>query len=167
MTSPIAPLRQVVDFGLRHRRSAAVVGAFGILGVMSALLDQGPEQGQNSLNDAWSLPSVEEVILASDVEVMLANPLFGGEPIIPEPELEAGEIAKKAPGDEWRLMGIVTEGNTKHVVIFNVTAGKIVTARLGEILPGGEELLSIGANEIEFNDFDESKTLSLFADVKN
>lgn len=159
-----AYLRRLGRFLLRYRRSVFGVVACAILGILTASLMPMTTPFAVSNTTDWVLPQIGQRPLPSDIDAILANPLFGGDPFVAQ-EVETEElIVKNEKGDPWRFIGIVMEGNTKHVVILNETSGKTRVAQLGETLPGGEELVAVGANEIEIFHNDESKKLSLFID---
>lgn len=167
MESATVILDKAIKFGARHTLGFAVISISAMLGILSASLGTNVAVSTlNSLED-WALPQVSNATLVTDIDTMLAEPLFGGQPIIKE-ETVAVDMDPDATGQEgdlWRLIGIITEGNTKHVVIFNDTAGKIETAELGETLPGGEELIIIRNNDIEILHNEERRQLSLFVDT--
>lgn len=159
-------LQHVGNFTSRYRRSVLGVSCCAILGILTAsLMPQTPPPSVNDRID-WILPQIEQQPLPSDINTILANPLFGGEPVVSQ-EAETETLAEEdEKGEPWRLIGIMTEGNTKHVVILNEISGKSRVARLGETLPGGEELVAVRANEIEIFHNDKSKKISLFVDRK-
>lgn len=160
----VLSLKFLRHLGLRHLRILAVILACITLGILSATLDSTASDSRITAVHNWLLPTLQESTLASDIDTMLREPLFGGEPFVATPEPEE-DLLDAAEGDTWRLIGIVTEGSTKHAIIFNETIGKVETAQLGQTLPGGEELLAIGSSEIEINDGNENRTFSLFVDA--
>lgn len=161
LTASALKLRSVAA---QHLSSIAIVCLCAALGILGTSLRSNVNSNTPSATDNWYLPTLDERLLVSDVDTMLAAPLFGGEPVLRVVEAPEEPTEKEPVGDTWRLLGIMTEGNSKHVVIFNEATGKTEIAQLGQTLPGGEELIAIGSNEIEVDDTEVRKVLSLFAD---
>lgn len=166
MDSPTTLLRKITTFASRHRFSIITVIASALLGVLSASLIRDTDVSVLDGPIRWELPQNREAQLSTDLDTMLAEPFFGGEPVLSEKLVVTDEStsSEEAEKDKWRFIGIVAEGNTKHVVIFNDTAGKTELTQLGQTLPGGEELITIGPNDIEILDSNERRWLSLFVD---
>lgn len=167
MDSILPVFHKLARLSRRYLIGIVTVSVCGALGVLTATLSGDIEVDSLNRVESWELPKTRDVVLATDVDAMLAQPLFGGEPVIKEEPETADTVSSSDAftGDDWRLIGIVTEGLSKHVVIFNDTAGKTEIAKLGQTLPGGEELIAIRENDIEILDTDKRKRLSLFVDT--
>ncbi len=119
---------------------------------------------QIQLGDNWVLPADKKIVLTSSVDTILAEPFFGGPPVIVEPP---EQILGDGPVfDDWYLLGIISEGGRQSIVIMNETSEKIEHAQVGDILPGGELLIEILDNAIEIQSDDENKSIALFRDIE-
>ncbi len=155
----------VRKLSLRYKRHIIGLGLCAVFAIAGAALDSGDIQDKVNLNNDWKVPAETPPILASNLETMLAEPLFGGEPIIPEPPKKVEPL--DAPiFEDWHLVGIVTEGERFQIAIMNDTSGKLELVVVGNVLPGGEKLLAISSNEIEIQHENEIKKISLFRDIE-
>ena len=59
-------------------------------------------------------------------------------------------------------MGIIHNGSTKNIVILDQGLKKSQRLLIGDILPNGEKLITIGPSFIEIETAEETKTISLF-----
>jgi hypothetical protein len=148
-----------------YKRHIIGLALCAIIGVLSAIIDAGDTLDMTNQSGAWSLPSDNAPILLSNLDVMLAEPLFGGEPI----KIELPQSPENIDGpilEDWRLVGIVTEGEHRQIAIVNQVSGKLLLAVPGDTLPGGEELLVISDNEIEIGHTSGIRKISLFKDIE-
>lgn len=135
------------------------------LGIAVAMLSASQKQNETNLENSWALPADDVPSLTSDVDTILANPLFGGEPVLAVAPAVA--VDPDTPViEDWRLIGIITEGGQKKIIIMNDTIGKIQSAQVGDTLPGGEILIGIAENAIEFRTGDSLSSVALFRDIE-
>lgn len=166
MTSPLKNIFARVRKGIfENRVQLGILACFALLGAVVAAIPSGSVSQKSNLSNEWVLPVDPVPTLTSDIGTMLANPLFGGDPVIIEvPEqVETNDALVK---DEWRLIGIITEGGVSQIVIFNQGTEKLESARVGDTLPGGEILTGILENSIEFISENEGMSISLFRDTE-
>ncbi len=112
----------------------------------------------------WTLPKDRSTELISPLDIMLANPLFGGEPVLIEPPPPAVTDSNETT-QSWRLVGIVTEGQSRSILLENIDTGRLQHARQGELLPDGELLKTIFESSIEVKQDENDVLISLFADL--
>ncbi len=149
----------------RYNRHLIGIAACGILGIAVALLSASQKQNETDSENSWALPADGVLSLTSDVGTILAKPLFGGEPVLAAAPTVA--VDPDAPViEDWRLIGIIAEGGQKQIVIMNDTVGKLQNAQVGDTLPGGEILVSIAENAIEFKTGDALSSIALFRDIE-
>ncbi len=148
-----------------HSRAGLAVIASAGLGVLIALIAVQTSGDSARQNDNWSLPEDQALVLVSSVEGILAEPLFGGDPVVAEPEPEDVATEIDSSGDPWRLLGIVTEGDQRYAVVQNQTLGKLERIVPGDELPGGEHLISVNENSIVYETQEDQTELSLFRDI--
>lgn len=158
-------LSSIAAFAHSYRRTVASIAAAAGLGIVVALIASQSGTGGLSQNDPWALPAKHSVTLASPIETILAEPLFGGEPVLPTPDLEEIVIEEGSSGDPWQLRGIVIEGEDRSVIVYNETLEKLQHIQLGEDLPGGERLIEVRENTIAYEAQSERNELSLFRDL--
>ncbi|MDG2243286.1 MAG: hypothetical protein P8L66_07295 [Rhodospirillaceae bacterium] len=149
--------------GLRHSHLAGGLLLSALLGVVIALLSSNSVQQRASRDANWSLPIENALILESDIDTMLAEPLFGGTPVI---KAISDAVVEGEEFTEWSLLGIIAEGNQRQIVFKNVETGEIQHARAGETLPSGETLMEIYDNSIALQKDNESRTIALFEDIE-
>jgi hypothetical protein len=155
-------LRGLLSRYSRHLISIAICAA---LGIAVALLSANQKQNKTNLENSWALPADDVLTLTSDMDTILAKPLFGGEPVLAAPPIVA--VDPDAPViEDWRLIGIIAEGDEKQIIIMNDTIGKLENAQVGDTLPGGEVLISIAENAIEFRTGDALTSIALFRDIE-
>lgn len=136
-----------------------------VLGIVVAMLSASQKQNETNLENSWALPADDVPSLTSDVDTILANPLFGGEPVLAAAPAVA--VDPDAPViEDWRLIGIIAEGGQKKIIIMNDTIGKLQNAQVGDTLPGGEILISIADNAIEFRTGNALSGIALFRDIE-
>ena len=167
MSGRLNAVRQALeDLPQPQRRAAAAVFISAVLGVAFALLAAQTSGNQTNPNDTWSLPDSQDLSLASSIDTILAEPLFGGEPVLPEIVETVEDVTEDdVAGDPWRFMGIVTEGAKRYAVIRNETLGKLQHVQPGELLPGGERLVAVKENSITYEDQTSETEISLFRDA--
>ena len=157
-------LSSVTAFGRRYRRHLGALALCATLGVSAATLNSMSESEQTQLGDNWVLPVDPETAMISSVDTMLAEPFFGGPPVIVEPP---EQIESDGPNlDDWHLLGIIFEGNRQSIVIMNEASEELQHAQVGDTLPGGELLIEILDNAIEIQSGNENKSIALFRDVE-
>lgn len=150
-------------FVVRHIRIFGGLSICALLGVVVALMNSNSVHLQTSRGDGWFLPSDKTLLLVSDVDTILEKPLFGGPPVIKTiPEVVEDGTAL----EDWQLLGIIIEGDQRRVILLNQTSGKIQHAQTGDTLPGGEILIEIDDNAIEFLRDNENRRLALFRDIE-
>ena len=156
-------LSQLHGLGARHSRLAGGLLLCALLGVSVSMLSSNSVQKLKNRDANWSLPNNITLTLDSDVDAMLAEPLFGSPPVIKViPKVVLGEDAFS----EWRLLGIIAEGALRQIVFKNVETGEIQHARTGDTLPSGETLMEIHDNSIALQKDNESRTIALFEDIE-
>lgn len=161
-------LQLILVSGKPYVRHVAAVALFGCLGIVSALLSGSPQNDGTSEDTGWSLPEERPVVLLSSVPEMLAQPIFGGDPVIESDSDEDNDgVGEDYLTVDWRLVGILVEGTETAILFVNEQTGDIENARLGDTLPGGETLKEINPDGIEVLDGDQSVRLSLFQDMKD
>ena len=148
-----------------YRAHLGVLAGCALLGAIVASIPSSSVQQDRNTSTDWSLPVDEAPSLVSGIDTMLAKPLFGGKPVIvaEKKQLEDNSEAR----EDWRLIGIITEGELRQAVIFNQATEKLENAEVGETLPGGEILTAILENKIEFDGDDTRKSISLFTDTES
>ena len=155
-------LRGLVGRYTYHLTSIAMCA---VLGIAVATLSANQKLRETNLENKWALPADDIPSLTSDVDTILANPLFGGEPF-----LTAASAAAVDPDatviEDWRLIGIVSKGGQTKIIIMNDTINKLQNAHVGDTLPGGEILISIAENSIEFRTGDALTGIALFRDIE-
>lgn len=149
-----------------YKAHLGILAGCAFLGLVVASVPSNSVQQDRNSSTEWSLPVDEAPSLVSGIDTMLAKPLFGGKPVIVEATKKQVEDDLKTRED-WRLIGIIAEGETRQAVIFNQATKKLESAQVGETLPGGETLTAILENMIEYNDESESESVSLFRDIES
>jgi len=156
--------RNISGIARSHRRSGVAILSATALGVVIAFIAMETGKGNAGRSDQWALPEDHTVTLVSAVDTILAEPLFGGEPVLQTTEEVEEQTDEEWTGDPWRLMGIVTDGDQRYAVVRNETLDKLVQILPGAELPGGERLVDVGENSIVFENETELQELSLFRD---
>lgn len=167
MTSVSAALQSAVSIGRAHRRNALILMVVAGLGIAAGLATLRGDVDETSFSDNWQLTAPPAVRLASDINTILSEPLFGGEPVVVVPDRPDESVDAESGGDPWTLMGLVFEGSDRFAVIRNDTTTKLQYVATGNSLPGGETLVEIRANSILYQTPDDILELALFRDVKN
>ncbi|MAI05757.1 MAG: hypothetical protein CBC47_01140 [Alphaproteobacteria bacterium TMED87] len=111
-------------------------------------------------NQDWSLPITPEIKLVSEINTILALPLFGGKPEVIEAIQENDK--NKIINGKWQIIGIIEDGQEKFALINDLSNDKIIPISVGDLFPNGEILLEISKNSISVKNKDEVRTLSLF-----
>ena len=111
-------------------------------------------------NQDWSLPVSPEIKLISELNSILASPLFGGKPEIIETieEISGNEINN----GKWKIIGIIEDGEEKFALINDFSDNKVKPVSVGDTFPNGEVLLEISKNSISVKNIKEVRTISLF-----
>ena len=154
-------------FVTQQYRYLGIVVIAALLGIVVATIGgQAPTESQDR-EDTWSMPQDLSIAMTSSLETMLANPMFGGEPVvIAEPEItETAE--EEVILSDWQLIGIVTEGSQCMILFKEVNKTGLKEGFVGDVLPGGEELVSISDNTIEIRQNGEVTLVSLFQDLRD
>tara|TARA_B100001094_G_C18175380_1_gene797599 strand:+ start:924 stop:1442 length:519 start_codon:yes stop_codon:yes gene_type:complete len=151
----------VAEYSVLYKKHFALILISGTIGIAVAIFQSGQELESDTSNDLWYLPEKPELAYGSDIDTMLSKPLFGGKPVI--------RIKKKEKDDKnnsarkpWRLMGITHNGSEKNIVILDQGLKKPQRLLIGDILPNGEKLITIGPSFIEIETAEKTKTISLF-----
>ena len=148
-----------------HRLYIGIVLLSGLFGLLLTIVDNDISPPASDQSSLWALPTYSQSVgLTSSVEKMLANPLFGGKPVILKEE-EDSEDAD--PVSNWRLIGIVREGTNQTILLIEEGETKLKEAIVGNRLPGGEKLISISENQIEIESDDGKSQISLFHNSRN
>lgn len=147
-----------------QRSYIGIVLFCGLCGLILPTFNSDMNSTTTDHSDLWVLPHSQSVELTSSVANMLANPLFGGEPVVLKTE-EAPEDAD--PVSNWRLIGIVREGANQKILLIEDGETRLKEAILGDRLPGGEKLISISENTIEIESDDGKAQISLFQNTAN
>lgn len=158
--------KQIFPSAVIYSKHIAAVVAFGVMGVIAALLGGPSADDTRDRTEDWTLPKDNPVVLTSTVQEMLAQPIFGGTPVLELNQEDEQDSEDEAPRGTWRLIGILTEGSEQTILLENEETGKIENAKLGDTLPGGEKLSLIKAGSIEVLIGDENIQLSLFQDLE-
>ena len=137
---------------------------FMAAGLAAAMLESRTSYGSPLRDGEWTIPADRPAVLSSSLNTMLANPLFGGEPVLMEPPPSAVENISADEGTAWSLVGIVFEGVNRSIVFRDMETGRLHQAQLGDTLPGGEILKTIYANSIEIAEDQNDTLISLFSD---
>ena len=153
-------LSNVRTIGLRYYRHIGSLLLAALLGVVVAQAGFSSVPELPDIENVWALPNAKDLSLASDIETILAEPLFGGEPVV----IEAPKVAATDGPilEDWRLLGIITEGLNRQIIILNLASGKVESAQTDDILPGGETLVSISDNAIEIRNGEQRNSIALF-----
>ncbi len=155
-------LRNIKD----RMRSIFIVScsiAFGVVTSIVGLVNSGSNLDPNN---SWQLPAPVTLNLQTDIDTMLAAPLFGGEPLDIIPPVEEA-VEASLDGDRWQLLGIVSRGNQWNAVTLNLVTGKLNLFEIGDTLPGGEVLTMIAENEIKFEKQSQSMRIALFGNAES
>ena len=161
-------LRAMTGFASRYAKQLAIIIACGLLGIVFAVVSGQSSTDALNRTDTWTLPQDLPFNLSSSVGDMLVNPIFGGEPIVlAEEEVEEEVQEGEQEVGSWKLVGIISEGPNRTILFKDETSGRLVEARAGEYLPGGEQIISIEENSIELILRDEQFRISLFQDLGN
>lgn len=161
-TTTMIALRRLLG---RYNRHLIGIAICATLGIAVAMLSANQKESETNLENSWALPADAVPLLTSDINTILANPLFGGEPVLAaRPEIAVDPDAPVI--EDWRLIGIIAEGGEKRIIIMNDTIGKLQSAHLGDILPGGETLTGIEENAIEFRADGALSGVALFRDIE-
>lgn len=156
-------LQHLRSFSRRHIRLLGGLCVCAILGVAAALMNSNAVLKQSNPGADWALPSDTPELLVSGVDTMLESPLFGAPPVIKTPVVvEKDETTL----EDWQLLGIIIEGDQRQIILKNEATGEILHARTGDILPGGELLLEIRDNAINFERENENRSIALFRDIE-
>jgi hypothetical protein len=160
-------LRKVTSLAPLNRNSAVALAGCAGLGLLSGLATLGSDIDETSLSDSWTLSEPPRIALASEVDTMLAAPLFGGEPVIVASEQPVEPVEISNEGDPWSLTGLVFEGMDRFAVVRNKTTDRLQYVTPGGSLPGGEILVEIRPNSILYETQDDVVELALFRDIRN
>ncbi|MBT4740731.1 MAG: hypothetical protein HN793_06600 [Rhodospirillaceae bacterium] len=156
--------RGVKAFAIRRSRHVGALAICAVLGFTVSIVNSRSVTEQIQSGDSWILPIYKELDLVSDVDTILAEPFFGGLPVIIEPP--APVIGDGPILEDWRLIGIITEGERRIIVIMNESSDRIENAQIGDTLPGGELLVEILENAIEIQSDNENMRIALFRDIE-
>jgi len=158
--------QRTFSFFTQYKLHVGILGFFSFLGLTSVALEVSAEYDIPNSLENWYLPQTPSMNLTSSVETILANPLFGGEPVLSSDlASDAEEKIGKEELNDWRLVGIVFEGPARTALIEIQEAGRIEAVRLGDFLPGGEALEEIEENSIVVKQNKNRVKISLFTDI--
>ena len=142
-------------------RSLGIITTSLIIGCLSAVLVKNSELKNTAGDEAWEIPEERKFVLASDLDVMLGKPLFGGKPVVKKVAEKKKEATNKS---EWKMIGITQEGSIRRIMILKSENNKAISLGIGDILPNGEKVITINKNNIITENKNERNTISLFID---
>tara|TARA_B100000902_G_C26847810_1_gene686628 strand:- start:34 stop:543 length:510 start_codon:yes stop_codon:yes gene_type:complete len=144
----------------KYRINIFIIFLSVILAIVISLFGANSSLFKETNNQDWSLPNPPEIKLVSELNSILASPLFGGKPEIVEIIEEVNENENK--NGKWKIIGIIEEGEEKFALINDLSNNKIRSVSVGDTFPNGEVLLEILKNSISVKNIKEVRTISLF-----
>lgn len=128
--------------------------AVGII-AMTTISYENLELNDTNSDIPWTLPSIKHLRADTAERQKLQQLNIWNAQIVETNNNEAPE--HKA----WDLKGIVFESKTPYVLIFRYDINKLERYRVDQLLPNGEKLLTISANNMTFEFTGESHTREL------
>lgn len=144
----------------KYRISICILSFSIFLAILISFLGANSSLFSDMDNQDWSLPATPEIKLISELNTILASPLFGGKPEIIEVIQEADK--NEITNEKWQIIGIIEDGPEKFALINDLSNDKIIPISVGDLFPNGEILLEISKNSISVKNKEEVRTLSLF-----